>query len=165
MRETHQPHTIHADHQSQNPLISVVSPWPTSSKSTTWVRDPPCHTWPRHDPHHHLTHAGAHARKYPPPWAKERCDKRKECGLDCYGERERVEVWEETPKREKELRFGIKKKIGIWDYATVHSYIWDSTVADLQIFLDLQFWMLGGFWALMLNHPYISHLAVPMGML
>ena len=81
---------------NQNPLTSTVSPWPTSLESTPWVRDPPCH-----DLHRHLTHAEAHARKYPPPWAKERCDERKESGLGCYGERESRSLRRDTKGRER----------------------------------------------------------------
>ena len=145
--------------------------------SLLWVRDPPRRNPRRESATHLATHdlAMTHTITWPTlePMPKNthhhelKRDVIRERNVDWIAmERKRVEGWEETPKREKELRFGIKKKkFGIWDYATVHSYIWDSTVADLQIFLDLQFWMLGGFWALMLNHPYISHLAVPMGML
>ena len=92
----------------QSPIPCTTSPRPTS----TLLSPQPslgCHT---HDPHYHLT------LPEPMPENTHHYELKRyvmrERSLDwIVVERGRVEDWEETPKREKEQRFGIKNNI--WD--------------------------------------------------
>ena len=103
--KTHSPLLWFCDPPRQNPRCEAATQLATHDLTTTHLTTTHLHAAkpttqlkPPY-PHRHLTHAGAHTIKYPPPWAKERCDEREEFGLDCCGKRESRRLRSDTEER------------------------------------------------------------------
>ena len=99
---------------------------------------------------------------------RERCERMSEEGGAA---RDRERKWEsEWEKSKREINKIWYFCLQLCYSAILHLEWHYSTIAIFFFFCVcnsklLQVWVLGGFWTLMLNHPYISHLAFPMGML